>query len=532
MGTRTTRASGEKIVIFDSTLRDGTQMEGFVLSLHDKLAITRLLDSYGVDYIEGGWPGSNDKDAEYFRTVRDLKLRHARVTAFGSTRRAKLTPKEDANLRALVAAKSDAVIIFGKAWDLHVTAALNTTLDNNLLMIRESLAYLREHTHGQVMYDAEHYFDGYKANPDYALRSLAAAAEGGAEALVLCDTNGGSMPWEIFDIVTATRAAIKVPIGIHCHNDGAMAVANTLEAVKAGVRHVQGTINGVGERIGNADLVSIIINLQAKLGYRCLPAGKLEKITALSRAVYEIANMIPPENQPFVGRHAFAHKGGVHVSAVMKDPRTYEHIAPGLIGNERSMPISELSGRANILARMQGYKLEEQPEKVQAILQAVQKNEHEGYQYEAAHASFELLTRRILGKDRPFFALEGFRVIVEKRDERPVTVATVKVKVGDQVQLMAAEGDGPVNALDTALRQALERFYPVLGHMRLTDFKVRVINASAATAAKVRVIIASQYKDSAWGTVGVSENLIEASWIALVDSINFMLLKFGPKARA
>lgn len=512
------------ITLFDTTLRDGTQMEGFNLSLHDKLQLTVKLDSFGIDYIEGGWPGSNDKDIEYFHEVQSLNITHAKITAFGSTRRVKLKAKDDQNLKALVDAATDAVIIFGKTWSLHVKEVLRTSLSNNILMIKDSLEFLKDKTRGELLYDAEHFFDGYKSNPDYAIETLKAAEQGGAEIIVLCDTNGGCMPWEIGAIIETVKKEISVPLGIHTHNDSGLAIAGTLEAVQQGIRHVQGTVNGVGERTGNADLCSLIPIFQAKLGYRCVRSSKLEKLVDLSRFVYELANTIPPDHQPFVGRCAFSHKGGVHVNAVLKNPKTYEHIDPCIIGNIRQTPVSELSGRSNILARLKKYRLEKKPEKVKEILKMLQQRENEGYQFEAANASFELLTRRILDIDKHYFSLEGFRVIVEKRNEEPVTEATIKIKVGDKTHLTAAEGDGPVNALDLALRKALEAFYPQLRGMHLTDYKVRVINASEATAARVRVVIESSFKNETWGTVGVSENLIEASWIALVDSINYMLL--------
>ncbi len=516
----------KKITLFDTTLRDGTQMEGFNLSLHDKLLVAEKLDSFGIDYIEGGWPGSNNKDVGFFREVRKLSLKHSKVTAFGSTRRANLKPEEDPNIQALVEAESDAVIIFGKSWDLHVKDVLKTSLSNNLRMIEDSLAYLNKHTKGEVLYDAEHYFDGYKADPEYAIQTLKAAEAGGARCLVLCDSNGGSMPWEIREIVTETMKHVSTPLGIHTHNDCALAVANTLEAVQAGVRHIQGTINGVGERCGNADLIASIADLQSKLGYSCVSKKKLRGLVELSRFVYEIANTFPTDHQPFVGRSAFAHKGGVHGNAVLKNSRTYEHIEPEVVGNTRNITVSELAGKANILMNLRKYRLEEKPDKLKEIIKTLQDKEHEGYQYEVAGASFELLARRILGLNRHYFDLEGFRVIVEKRNGEPITEATIKIKVGEETQLMAAEGDGPVHALDQALRKALERFYPVLMKMHLTDYKVRVINATEATAASVRVVIESEYGKDEWGTVGVSENLIEASWIALVDSITYMLTKY------
>jgi len=521
----------KKIYILDTTLRDGTQMAGFDLSLHDKLLITEKLDEFGIDYIEAGWPGSNDKDIEYFKRAADLNLKHARITAFGSTRRADRNVEDDPNIKALIQAHTNAIVIFGKTWDLHVKEALRTSLETNLEMIRDSLAYLKEQTECGLIYDAEHFFDGYKANPKYAIETIKAAEKGGAEHIVLCDTNGGSMPWEIGKITEEIGEHISVPLGIHAHNDSGLAAANTVEGVRSGAVHVHGTINGVGERTGNADICTVIGILQVKLGYECIPPDNLESLVEISRFIYEIANTIPHDSQPFVGKNAFTHKGGVHVNAVLKNPHTYEHIDPETVGNARYIPVSELSGRSNILNRLKKYDLEDKPEEIKKILKEIQKNESIGYQYEAANASFEILTRKILNMDKSFFDLEGFRVIVEKRNGNPVTEATIKIKVGEKTHLTAAEGDGPVNALDLALRKALEIFYPELKHMHLTDYKVRVINATAATAARVRVVIESAYKEDIWSTVGVSENLIEASWIALVDSINYMLMKYNIKEK-
>ena len=394
----------KKIYLLDTTLRDGTQMAGFDLSLHDKLLITEKLDAFGIDYIEGGWPGSNDKDKEYFRKARDLTLNHAKITAFGSTRKAKLNVANDPNLSALIEAETDAVVVFGKSWDLHVKEALRTSLEINLKMITESFSYLKEHGDSELMFDAEHFFDGYKENPEYAVQTLQAAEQGGAECIVLCDTNGGCMPWEIRDIMKEIHDAVSVPLGIHTHNDAGMAAANTVTAVKNGAVHVHGTINGVGERTGNADLCTVIGTLQAKLGYTCVPDSNLESLVEISRFFYEIANTIPQDSQPFVGKNAFAHKGGVHVSGVSKNPRTYEHIDPETVGNTRHIPISELSGRSNVLNRLKEYHLEDKPEKITTILEAIQKNESLGYQYEAAHASFEILTRKILDIDISYYS--------------------------------------------------------------------------------------------------------------------------------
>jgi 2-isopropylmalate synthase len=524
-----------RIALYDTTLRDGTQGAGITLSADDKLRIAERLDAFGIDYIEGGWPGSNPKDMEFFERARGRTWRHARLTAFGSTRRPGIRPERDENLDLIVAAGTPAAALFGKSWDLHVREALRTTPDENLAMIGDSVRYLRARGL-EVVYDAEHFFDGWKANPEYALATLRAAERAGASVVVLCDTNGGCLPHEIRDGVEAARRAVAGPLGIHAHNDGELGVANTLVAVDAGCVHVQGTVNGIGERCGNANLVSIIPNLQLKMGYRCLDEEQLARLGGLSRYVAEVANLTPNEYQPFVGRNAFAHKGGVHVSAVMAHPPTYEHIAPEVVGNARRVVVSDLSGRANVLykAREMGIDLSRDRPEVRQILAELKRLEHEGYQFEAAEASFELLMRRILGQHRPSFTLLGLRVTVEKRDSRSdggrdggvcAAEATIKVAVDGQEEHTAAEGDGPVHALDRALRKALGRFYPAIRRVRLVDYKVRVLNADAATAARVRVLIQSTDGSRTWGTVGVSENVVEASWQALVDSLEYVLLR-------
>ncbi|HKX19282.1 MAG TPA: citramalate synthase [bacterium] len=519
--------NGRHIALYDTTLRDGTQGAGITLSADDKLRIAEHLDAFGLDYIEGGWPGSNPKDMEFFERARGRAWRHARLTAFGSTRRPGIAPDDDENLNLILAAGTPAAALFGKSWDLHVREALHTTLDENLAMIGDSVRYLRSRGL-EVVYDAEHFFDGWKANPDYALATLRAAERAGASVIVLCDTNGGCLPHEIREGVGAARRAVEGPLGIHTHNDGELGVANTLVAVEAGCVHVQGTVNGIGERCGNANLVSIIPNLQLKMGYRCLPEEQLVRLGEVSRYVAELANLAPNEYQPFVGQNAFAHKGGVHVSAVMAHPPTYEHIAPETVGNARRVVVSDLSGRANVLykAREMGIDLSRDRPEVHRILAELKRLEHEGYQFEAAEASFELLMRRILGQHRPSFTLLGLRVTVEKRAGGVCAAeATIKVAVEGQEEHTAAEGDGPVNALDRALRKALGRFYPAIQRVRLTDYKVRVLNADAATAARVRVLIQSTDGTNTWGTVGVSENVVEASWQALVDSLEYVLLR-------
>lgn len=518
----------DKIFIYDTTLRDGSQGEGISFSLHDKLAITLKLDELGVDYIEGGYPIANPKDESYFKEVKSLKLRHARIASFGSTRRANTRVEEDKNIKALLMAETPAVTVVGKSWDFQVKNVLKVTLDENLKMVSDSIAYLRVNDR-EVFFDAEHFFDGYKKNREYALKVVREAQLSGAAVIVLCDTNGGSLPAEIAEIVGDVRENIQGMLGIHVHNDGDLAVANTLAAVNRGVRQVQGTINGIGERCGNADLCSVIPNLVLKMGYHCLEDGGLRKLTEVSRYVYETANLLLRSNQPFVGVSAFAHKGGLHVNAIQKDKGTYEHISPESVGNERKILISELSGSSTIVTKIIGYawNVEGQDSKLaRSILEEVQSLENEGYQFESAEASFELLAMKKMGKYKSFFDLEGFRVIVEKRENGlPVTEATVKVKVKGIQELSASEGAGPVNALDSALRKALDRFYPSLKDMKLVDYKVRVINPRSGTAAKVRVVIESQDKENIWNTVGVSENLIDASWHALVDSIEYKLSK-------
>ena len=525
----------KRIALYDTTLRDGTQGAGITLSADDKLRIAEHLDAFGVDYIEGGWPGSNPKDMEFFERARGRAWRHARLTAFGSTRRPGIRAERDENLNLIVAAGTPAAAVFGKSWDLHVREALRTTPDENLAMIEDSVRYLRSRGL-EVVYDAEHFFDGWKANPEYALATLRAAERAGASVVVLCDTNGGCLPHEIRAGVEAARRMVEGPLGIHAHNDGELGVANTLVAVDAGCVHVQGTINGIGERCGNANLVSIIPNLQLKMGYRCVPASQIVRLGEVSRYVAELANITPNEYQPFVGLNAFAHKGGVHVSAVMAHPPTYEHIAPESVGNARRVVVSDLSGRANVLYKAQemGIDLSRDRPEVRRILAELKRLEHEGYQFEAAEASFELLMRRILGQHQPSFTLLGLRVTVEKRDPGGAgrggggvcaAEATIKVAVEGQEEHTAAEGDGPVHALDRALRKALGRFYPEIQRVRLIDYKVRVLNADAATAARVRVLIQSTDGVHTWGTVGVSENVVEASWQALVDSLEYVLLR-------
>jgi 2-isopropylmalate synthase len=512
--------------IYDSTLRDGSQGEGVNLSLADKLNLTRDLDWLGVAFIEGGWPGSNPKDVAYFEQVRSLTLTTAKIAAFGSTRRAKSTAAEDDNLQALVAARADITTIFGKTWDLHVRDALRVSLDDNLSMIGDSVAYLVEKTGRPVFYDAEHFFDGYKANAEYALSTLEAAHRAGAARLVLCDTNGGALPHEVDAAVRQVRARLpQARLGIHVHNDGALAVANTLTAVHAGCVQVQGCMNGVGERCGNVDLTAVIANCELKLGHRCLPQGHLQRLTEVSRTVWERINLVGPTNQPFVGRSAFAHKGGIHVSAVQRNTATYEHVEPETIGNTRRILVSELSGRSNIQAKLASrYPQVGDAATVARILDDIVEREHAGYSYEAADASFDLLVRRHVGAYREAFTLHYYRVHgigTEAQDH--LVEATVKLTVKGQERLCVAEGHGPVDALSHALMAALLPSHPELGELNLSDFKVRVVNSADGTAAKVRVLIEHHYRGESFGTIGVNENIIEASWVALEEAVEYAL---------
>lgn len=516
-----------KVVIYDTTLRDGTQAEGVSLSLTDKLNVARKLDELGVDYIEGGWPGSNPKDMDFFKAVRKIKLKKARITAFGSTRRGNLTVSRDPSIKALLKAETPVVTVFGKSWLLHVKDVLKVSSPKNLEMISDTIRCLKSKKK-EVIYDAEHFFDGYKDNPEYALSTLESALEAGADCLVLCDTNGGTLTSELIDIIKVVVKRIKAPLGIHTHNDNAMAVANTVAAVQQGCSHVQGTINGYGERCGNADLCSVIANIALKLGLRTIPDSRLKELTEVSHYVSELANMKHQNSQAFVGESAFAHKGGMHVNAVNKNPRSFEHIVPGWVGNTRRILVSELSGKSNILIKANelGIDLSKGPSQTKIILKALKHLENQGYHFEGAEGSFQLLMQKAVKKHTPYFTLKGFRVIIEKReDNKLISEATIRVKVGGQEEHTAAEGDGPVNAMDNALRKALEQFYPTLSQMHLADFKVRVLDEKAGTAAKVRVLIQSQDEKDTWSTVGVSENIIEASWEALVDSVEYKLLK-------
>lgn len=514
-----------RIAIYDTTLRDGSQGEGVNFSLQDKLLITSRLDELGVDYIEGGYPLSNPKDAAYFRAARDLELAHAKIAAFGMTRRRDISADDDAGLKALVATGSPVLTIVGKTWDLHVREVLGVSLEENLAMIADSIAFAAANT-TEVVYDAEHFFDGYRLNPEYALKTLEAAVSAGANWLVLCDTNGGALPERVAEAVAVVRRTFPTPIGIHTHNDGNLAVANTLAAIAQGAAQVQGTINGIGERCGNVDLCAVVANLALKLGHEVLQPGSLRRLTEVSRFVHETANMNFSPGQPFVGSSAFAHKGGMHVHGVRKNAISYEHIDPESVGNERRILVSELSGKSTIAEKLEEFGLDQNSELLAKVLERVQDLENEGYQFEAAEASFLMLVEKAAGRYSPRFERLGYRVSVAAGESgEPVTEATVKLRVGDRIEHAVSEGDGPVNALDAALRKALEPHFPSLRDMSLVDYKVRVINARAGTAARVRVVIESRDSTDVWGTVGVSENVIEASRLALWDAFEYKLTR-------
>jgi len=515
-----------KIKLYDTTLRDGMQAESVSFSLPDKLIIAKRLDKLGLDYIEGGYAASNAKEMEFFLEIAEEKLENSKIAAFGNTRRADVKVEDDSSMQSILACKAPAATIVGKSWDMQVTGVLGCSLDENLLICSESVKYLKSKGL-EVIFDAEHFFDGYRANPEYAMRVLEAAADAGVDCLSLCETNGGVLPHEVYEITKAVSEKFSsVCIGIHAHNDSECAVASSLEAVRAGARHVQGTINGLGERCGNANLCTIIPNLALKMGFDVLTEEKIKTLTKVSRFIFEVANLNPVPNMPYVGESAFAHKAGLHVNAIRKNRQTYEHIDPEQVGNERRFLISELSGRSNVLAKLEHTALADDRKLAAQVLKKVQELENQGYQFEAADASFDLLIKKITNEYTPSFELLKYHVNVENRlGGDVITEATVKLRVDGKTEHVVGEGDGPVNALDAALRKSLEIFYPVIQDMHLIDYKVRVVNARAATAAKVRVVIASRDKDEIWGTVGVSENIIEASWQALVDSVEHKLQK-------
>lgn len=518
----------KKVSIYDSTLRDGAQGEGISFSAEDKLKIVKTLDALGVDYIEAGNPASNPKDLEFFKRVRNVELRSAKLVAFGSTRRKFMKPEEDENLMSLLGAGTAYMAIFGKCWDFHVTDVINTTLEENLLMIGDTVRYLTEKGK-KVFFDGEHFFDGYKNNPEYAMAALAAAKEAGAISLVLCDTNGGCLTGEAAEITRKVKETFGMTVGVHFHNDSGLAVANSVESVLMGATEVQGTFIGFGERCGNTNLSTVIPNLQLKLGYTCVPQDRMELLTDTARFVSEVANISFDENAPYVGRNAFTHKGGMHIDGMNKDKRSFEHLEPTLVGNARRFLMSEVSGRSTVLKNIQKIVpgIGKDSEEAFMILKRLKELEHEGYQFEGAESTFELVIRKQLGKYHPFFDLEDFKIIGEKPDNEGLfsSYAMVKINVEGKTKITAAEGEGPVNALDKALRECLEGFYPVLKKTYLTDYKVRVLDGKDATAAKVRVLITTTDGHTEWTTIGVSTDIIRASLIALTDSIEIKLLR-------
>jgi 2-isopropylmalate synthase len=518
-----------RIEIYDTTLRDGAQREGISFSCSDKIRIAKKLDELGVPFIEGGWPGSNPKDIEFFERAQDIAWKHTQIAAFGATCRVGSDPKEDPNLKALLAANTPVCTVVGKTWTLHVTEVLQTTCEENLRLIHDSIAFLSSQGR-RVIYDAEHFFDGYVADPEYAVETLQAALKGGAQTLVLCDTNGGSMPWVVASVTKTISQRLQAPLGIHAHNDGECAVANSLAALSSGAVHVQGTINGYGERCGNANLCSLIPDAELKLGLSCLPEGKLEKLAEISHFVAEVANLAPDDHQPYVGRSAFAHKGGIHVAAMRRDARSYQHVDPERVGNAARVVVSELSGRGNLLSKAEQYGLEEgrDSQAVSDVLKEIKSLEAQGFAFEAADATVTMMLKRQQPGYVPPFELIDFTVNVEHRQGRGIFAeATVKVRVEGEVLHTAAEGNGPVHALDIALRKALTPIYPALSNFNLADYKVRILNGDNGTAATTRVLIDTQNGTKRWSTVGASTNIIEASWRALADSMEYGLTLAG-----
>lgn len=518
----------EKVKIYDTTLRDGMQAEGVSFSLQDKILIAKHLDGLGFDYIEGGYAASNAKEMQFFIEMQSAGLKNSRICAFGNTRRADSTVEDDASMKAILQCGAPVATLVGKCWDMHVREVLRCTNEANIELCADSVRYLKGKGL-EVIFDAEHFFDGYKNNPEYAIKVLQAAAEAGADALVLCETNGGCLPFDVADITKQVCSQLNgITIGIHTHNDTDCAVASSLSAVNAGARHVQGTVNGIGERTGNANLCTIIPSLKLKMGFDVLSNDAIAKLKTASMFVFEIANLPPVDSMPYVGESAFAHKAGLHVNALRKNKDTYEHIDPELVGNKRKLLISELSGMSNVIAKLEKYNVQDDKQLARKILNMVQDMEGEGYQFEAAEGSFDLLVKKVMGTYKPTFELERFHVDVEHDNTgKEITEATIKLRVGEDIEHVVSEGDGPVNALDNALRKSLERFYPTLKNMRLIDYKVRVVDANIGTAARVRVIIESRDKDSMWGTVGVSSDVIDASWKALKDSVEYKIHKDG-----
>ncbi|MBO5236259.1 MAG: citramalate synthase [Spirochaetaceae bacterium] len=520
----------KKITILDSTLRDGAQGEGISFSVQDKINIVKILDDLGVSYIEAGNPGSNPKDLEFFQKIKKIQLNNAKIAAFGATRRKGITCKEDTQIQSLISADTEIVVIFGKSWDFQVTEILQTTLEENLAMISDTVSYLKA-ANRRVIYDAEHFFDAWKSNKDYTLKTIEAAVSAGAEVVALCDTKGGSLPLEVYEITkeVTEKFAGKTEIGIHCHNDMGLAVATSLMSVEGGATHIQGTLVGFGERTGNANLSTIIANLELKMQIPCLPEDKLSLLTLAARQVAEIANVNLDQGMPYVGGNAFAHKAGMHIDAVNKNPTAYEHISPEQVGNDRVFLMSEVAGRSTIIKKINRFDptITKDNPVVNEIIKKMKEMEHAGYQFEGADGSFELLIRKNLGKYKPFFKLHYYKTIGEKPplDETLCSFAQLKIEVDEQIEITAGEGDGPVHALDKALRKALERFYPAVSQIRLTDYKVRVLDSKSTTASKVRVLIESSDGINSWTTVGVSADILEASWLALVDSFEYKLIR-------
>ena len=521
---RQKRISMQPIQIYDTTLRDGTQSEGFTLSGNDKIRIAQKLDELGVAFIEGGWPGSNPKDVEFFERARDRQWKNALIAAFGSTCRVKGGPEDDANIKALIDSHTPVCTIFGKTWTLHVKDVLLTSLEDNLRIIEQSVAYLKA-SGKRVIYDAEHFFDGYKADSSYALETLRAAIRGGAETVVLCDTNGGTLPWEVESILCELKPLLNHPFGIHTHNDSECAVINSLTAIRQGAIQVQGTINGVGERCGNANLISIMADLELKMGYPCLPKGSIQYLYDLSHFVAEVANITPDEHLPFVGKSAFAHKGGVHVAAMRRNGKSYQHVEPEVVGNKMRVVVSDLSGRGNLLSKAEEHGVEVEGQEVLPVLNEIKELEARGFSFEAAEASVAMMLKRQEYGYKPPFELVDFLVNVEHRQGRGIFAeAMVKVRVQGELLHTAAEGNGPVNALDNALRKALLGYYPQIASFHLSDYKVRILDSDHGTEAITRVLIDTRNTTSRWSTVGASTNIIEASWRALADSVEYGLM--------